>query len=294
MGAGIAHLSAREELQAYLAARDDADAAVGSHMRSQFLAGSGSDVVVLLHGLTASPPAWEAIAPLLHARGASVVVPRLPLHGHSDRMTSALRALTPDVLAEDLRELFVRVSALGGRVTVVGHSLGGTLALFAATTLPGIDRVVAIAPFLGISRVPYEMHRPLLAVLRVVPNLFLWWNPIDRMKNQPLHGYPRYPIRALSTGIVLAEAAVRNGVSGVHAIDLVLNGRESSVSNRAARRLVQTWRTSGASVGLHVLRGLPRSHDIIEPLRPHGVRTRAAIAAIVLDTHDGRDRMYEL
>jgi len=278
--------SAVETLRGFLAARDDAEPAVGSSMRSYVLPGAGNDAVVLLHGLTASPPAWNAISAALNAAGSTVVAVRLPLHGHTDRMTRALSGLSADLLTSDLRAVIAAVAALEKRIVIGGHSLGGTLAIYAAGTLAQVDQIVAIAPFLGVARLPREAHRALLPLVRRLPNAYLWWDPIDRDRQQPEHGYPRYPLHALTVGIGIAEAAYAQATGKPYArvIDLVLNARESSVNNRAARRLAARWRRTQANVMIHELDGLPPSHDIIEPLRPNSQRVRD----VLVDVFAGR------
>ncbi len=280
-----------DTLRAYLAARDAAEPGVAQAMRSRVLTGSGDEVVLLLHGLTASPPAWTAIAAALNARGATVVVPRLPLHGHADRLTTALRDLSIELLCADLRAVVTAVIALGKPIVIGGHSLGGTLAIHAAATLAGIERIVAIAPFLGISRVPHELHPALLPIVRRLPNAFLWWDPLERDRQLPDHGYPRYPLHALAVGIGIAELAYADATRPprASAIDLVVNARETSVDNRAVRRLAARWRAAGANIALHELSGLPPSHDIIEPGRPSSLRVRDVLVRLLCGERNGSD-----
>ena len=289
-------MPALEDLRAYLERRDDAEDLVAPHMRSQVLAGTNAEIVILVHGLTASPLAWSAIAAAINARGTTVVVPRLPLHGHADRLTPALRDLHADHLTADMHELLERVAALGGRTTVAGHSLGGTLAIHAAAQSAYVDRIVAIAPFLGISYFPHEFHAPLLSAMRLVPDIYLWWDPVLREKQMPAHGYPRYPLRALYAGMCIAEDVYRDAGSGAaaRAIDVVLNEHESSVNNRTVVRLVERWRSAGSSVALHRLRGLPRSHDIIEPERLLAARARPVLVDIIAREHEPADRIHPL
>lgn len=273
-----------DELRAYLQARDDAEAMVAAGMRSQLLCGDGEETVILLHGLTASPPAWGSIAAALNIAGATVVVLRLPLHGHADRLTSALRGLSADGLTSDLRAVITAVARLEKRIVIGGHSLGGTLAIHAAATLPHVDRIVAVAPFLGVAGLPHELHAPLIPMIRALPNVFLWWDPIDRERQQPVHGYPRYPLHAVAVGIEIADAVYDDANRGpqAQAIDLVINAQESSVNNRAVRRLAQRWRRANAPVAVHELVGLPPSHDIIEPARPNSLRARDTLVRLLL------------
>jgi len=187
-------MTGEPELRAFLTARDDADPAIGARMRSVLLEGTGDVAVVLLHGLTASPPAWASIAGELNANGATVVSLRLPLHGYADRLSTVLEGLDAELLTADMRTVIAAVARLGKRLVVAGHSLGGTLALQAGATLPGIDRVVAIAPFLGIASLPHELHAALIALIERLPNVFLWWDPILRdRQSMPVPNMRRAP-----------------------------------------------------------------------------------------------------
>ncbi len=288
---------ALDDVTAFLSARDDAERKVAPDLRSQVHCGlPGAGAIVLLHGLTASPPAWRGVAAELIARGRTVVVPRLLFHGYANRMTRALRHLRPTALVDDVRAIVDRVALLGETVTLVGHSLGATLAIDAALREPPIARIVPIAPFMGIAGVPLELHPLLLGAMEGASDVFLWWDPTLRERLQPAHGYPRYPLRALATGISIADAARASAHRPPHAraIDLVLNERESSVNNRTALRLARGWRRAGASVGVHHLRGLGWSHDIIEPERPPAVRAQRVLVDIIDGPHVATDRSYEV
>ncbi len=277
-------MSAIDELRAFLAARDASEAAVAADMRSVVLPGAGPTAIVLLHGLTASPPAWSAIAAICHAAGATVVVVRLPLHGHADRLTTALTQLTAELLTTDLGQVVGAVAKLGKRIVIGGHSLGGTLAIHAGATLPNVDRVVAIAPFLGIASLPHEWHGGLVRLIGQLPNLFLWWDPVARDRQLPAHGYPRYPVHALGGGLRIADAIYADALHAPRArsIELVINAQESSVNNRTVRKLAERWRSAGATIAVHQLVGLPPSHDIIEPQRSGAARARQTLVELLL------------
>ena len=286
-----------DRVAAFLAERDEADPEVAPQMRSQAYRGRpGAGAVVLLHGLTASPPAWRELAALLVAHGRTVIVPRLMLHGYANRMTRVLRHLRAAELIGDVRAVVEHVAALGEEITIVGHSLGATLAIDAALHAPAVTRVVPVAPFLGIANVPHEIHPLLVTAMQSVPDLFLWWDPVLRERLQPAHGYPRYPLRALAIGIRIADAARASAhrPPSARAIDVVLNARETSVNNRTALRLAGDWRAAGASVAVHRLRGLGWSHDIIEPERRAARGALATLAGIIEGTHVPEDRDHRI
>jgi pimeloyl-ACP methyl ester carboxylesterase len=285
------------DLVAFLAARDDAEAGVDATMRSLVIPGErGAGAVILLHGLTASPPAWRAVAETLAARGRTVVVPRLLLHGYSDRMTTALRDVTAAGLIADVSAIVRNVAALGENITIAGHSLGATLALDAAAREPAVARVVAVAPFLGIAYVPHEVHPLVRGAMGLLPNAFLWWDPVLRDRLEPKHGYPRYPLAALRAGIAIADRARDDAhrKPDVRAIDIVLNERETSVNNRTAIRLAGDWRRAGASIAVHRLRGLDWSHDIIEPVRPPAQQALATLIGIIESDHAPDDHEHHI
>jgi pimeloyl-ACP methyl ester carboxylesterase len=286
-----------DDVLAFLRARDDAEPGVAAAMRSQFHAGErGAGAAILLHGLTASPPVWRAVADALAARGRTVVVVRLPLHGYADRMTTALRGITAQGLMDDVAEVVRVVASTGEAVTVAGHSLGATLALDAASHGPAVERVVAVAPFLGIAGVPHELHPLLERALALVRNRFLWWDPIARERIEPQHGYPRYPLGALLAGLTIADRVRDDAHRPPHAraIDIVINESETSVNNRTALRLAEDWRRAGASVAVHRLRDLGWSHDIIEPLRSQAGRVLATLVEIIDEAHAPADREHRI
>jgi pimeloyl-ACP methyl ester carboxylesterase len=225
--------------------------------------------VVLFHGIAASPEQFVRFADELHARGHNVVVPRLPRHGHRNRLTEALAHMSADDLRAFATESIELAQGLGDRVVVAGFSLGGLLATWAAQRFP-IDRAVAIAPFFGMSWMPTRFTAPFADLLLKLPNIFPWWNPLVRERLQPEHGYPRYSSHAIGQSLLLARDVFAHAGDALSARELILvtNAKEAAVNNRAVRRLGGLLRARpGGRLEQVVLRGIPISHDIIEPLR---------------------------
>jgi pimeloyl-ACP methyl ester carboxylesterase len=257
---------------AIVAALDAGEADVlGEEMRSTVLhhGRRTTQVTVLLHGLTASPRTWREFARVRHARGENVLIPRLPRHGHADQMTEALAGLTAGELTAQCATILDAAEELGERITLVGFSLGGALALHAAHSDARVFRAIAVAPFLGIKRLPRDWHAFARAVLERTPNRFLYWNPIDKGRSAPQHGYHRYTTRSLAACLALADALQADAKLGPplgRHIEIVRNAGETSVNNRAIADLVERWRAVGGErVRVHRLVGLGFSHDVIEP-----------------------------
>jgi pimeloyl-ACP methyl ester carboxylesterase len=93
--------------------------------------GDEGPLIVLLHGITGSSETWEPVIPLL-AESARVIAPDLLGHGDSAKPQTGDYSLGS--WAAGVRDLLV---ALGhDRATVVGHSLGGGVAMQFAYQFP--------------------------------------------------------------------------------------------------------------------------------------------------------------
>ncbi len=227
---------------------------------------------ILLHGMSASPAQFRQFSQELYERGYNVFVPRLPRHGHADRMTTALAGLQAPALKNTTLQAIEIGRGLGERLTLIGFSLGGLLAAWAAQ-YHRVDCVMSIAPFLGVSWVPRHFAAVLAPLALRLPNRFPWWDPIQRERQMPAHGYPRYSTHALAQAYSIAHDLLHDAIA--HAprakqILLITNARESTISNPSVRLLMMRWQKHAAPVRRYEFTDLPFSHDIIEPLRAGG------------------------
>jgi pimeloyl-ACP methyl ester carboxylesterase len=227
--------------------------------------------VVLLHGMSASPAQFERVAADLFDRGHNVVVPRLPRHGHADRLSTALERLRAEDLYAAVTDYMSVARELGERVTVAGFSLGGLLAAWIGQHYE-IDRCVPIAPFFGIACIPNRLMNTVAERLLRLPNRFHWWNPVLRDKHIAACGYPRYATHAIAHSYRIARSVLDEALTsapGAEHVTIITNAAEIAVNNYAIRRLYRRWhRHRPDTVELSVLTGLPLSHDIVSPLRP--------------------------
>lgn len=151
--------------------------------------GGGAPRFVLLHGYLAHTLAWTGCLGPLAAAGGAVAVD-LPGHGYSD-MGEDFPA-TPEGMAALLPGLLDRLGT--ERAVLVGHSLGGAVALFAAARAP--ERVAGlclVSPFVYPQPAP-----PGLRAAARYPNLF------RRLFSSP-------PGRAAAAGLLRRATAVPPG-----------------------------------------------------------------------------------
>lgn len=102
--------------------------------------------VLLLHGFGDTPQTLGYLAAHLHAQGWGVHAPLLPGHGRTLEAFANSRAT--DWLAA-ARDAFARMRARYDRVSIVGLSMGGSLATILAAESPDIDALVLLAPYLS-------------------------------------------------------------------------------------------------------------------------------------------------
>lgn len=226
--------------------------------------------VVLLHGLTNSPPQYDRLGADLFARGHAVIVPRMPYHGYRDRMTEAFGKLKRTDLEAAALEAVVIAALCGARVAVAGISVGAVLAGWLAARTR-IDTAIAIAPFCGLRELPGRANDALGALLCAAPNRFSWWDPRAKEAQPPSHGYPRFSTRALGESLRLSteiDAAPADPSTAARRAYLVLNDHEPIVNNAHAARRFASLRGYGVAVEHVVLHGLPHIHDVVEPAIP--------------------------
>ena len=109
--------------------------------RVRYLVAGEGETLVLVHGLGGSAANWLALAPLL-LPGRRVLVPELPGHGGSDPLPAAASL---NAWADRIAGLLDEPAA------VVGHSLGGAVALRLAIRRPELVRALVLAGAAGIS-----------------------------------------------------------------------------------------------------------------------------------------------
>ena len=111
----------------------------------RYLVGGAGPPLVLVHGLGGSATNWCELAPLL-TRGHRLVIPDLPGHGRSDPLpaVSGLHSFADRVFD-------VMVEEDAAPAPVVGHSLGGLVALRLALRRPEAVSALVLAGSAGLS-----------------------------------------------------------------------------------------------------------------------------------------------
>jgi pimeloyl-ACP methyl ester carboxylesterase len=120
--------------------------------RLRYLVAGEGDPLLLVHGLGGAAANWLALAPLL-LPGRRVIVPELPGHGGSSPLPAA-PSLNP--YADRLGLLLEHEGA--APAAVVGHSLGGAIALRLAIRRPEAVSALVLAAAAGISSTARSAH----------------------------------------------------------------------------------------------------------------------------------------
>jgi carboxylesterase len=110
---------------------------------------TGARAALLLHGFGDTPQTLAYLADYIHAHGWAVRAPLLPGHGRSLDEFAASRA--DEWIAVARRELDLLRSQYAA-VSIVGLSMGGSLATILAAEAPGTRGLVLLAPYLSMPR----------------------------------------------------------------------------------------------------------------------------------------------
>jgi pimeloyl-ACP methyl ester carboxylesterase len=113
--------------------------------RLRYYVGGEGEPLVLVHGLGGSAANWIALVPLL-LPGRRLLVPELPGHGGSEPLPAASSL---NAYADRIALLLEREGL--GPAAVVGHSLGGAIALRLAIRRPELVDALVLAGAAGIS-----------------------------------------------------------------------------------------------------------------------------------------------
>jgi pimeloyl-ACP methyl ester carboxylesterase len=215
--------------------------------RIRYFAGGQGEPLLLVHGFGGAAWNWAEMAPLLAGR--RLLLPDLPGHGASAPLPAAA-TLTgfADVLAGLCDEEGI------GQVDVVGHSLGGVVALRLAERRPQLVRGVVLAAAAGISSSTRISELFLTATAIVRPARFaarrieritgsrrvrrlvfgtLEVSNADMLSERAVHGFLRAAelhTDTLAAGLALARDDPRRGLEHVRCPALVLwGGRDKQV-----------------------------------------------------------------
>jgi pimeloyl-ACP methyl ester carboxylesterase len=124
------------------------ETAIHGHRVAYRLAGAGP-VIVLIHGITSSSETWETVGPRL-AQEYTVLAPDLLGHGDSAKPRGDY---SMGAFASGVRDLMIALDI--GPATIVGHSLGGGVAMQFAYQFPERTERLALVSSGGLGR---EVH----------------------------------------------------------------------------------------------------------------------------------------
>lgn len=230
------------------------------------------DAYVLLHGLTNCPAQFRKFGDDLYASGANVLIPRLPDHGLTNRMTDQSAKMTDQGMLDVGNEAVDLARGYGERVIVIGLSVSGVTVAWIAQQRDDVDLAVAIAPFFAPAGISDGAIQPLTNLLLRLPNAFIWW---DAEKKQALPGspysYPRFATRSIGETMALGLDVFRRAATApprAKRILLVTSPADTAISHQRVADLAALWQDRATSLSFPAEWKIP--HDCIDPAQPGG------------------------
>ncbi len=182
--------------------------------------------VLLIHGFTSGPFAFEFLIPALREDGLSPIVPTLRGHGHDS--WKKLSGFTWRDWLEDAGKALDEAAGEDGPVVIVGHSMGGLLALILAADNPGKVRALVLAGAAIHLASPFTPGHFLGFLQPVLGRIFKSWDMTpfytDRKMLASDRNYRRAPMSSINTMIELVSTTKKK-LSRMTTPALVLQGR---------------------------------------------------------------------
>jgi len=232
-------------------------------------------VIILIHGFTNCPEQFNELGKQYFEAGLNVFMPRMPYHGLTDRLTTALVNLRAEDLAAFGDKIIDIAHGLGRKVTVMGISGSGTLVAWLAQNRADLDYAFSIAPLFGLAFIPPSLTSLFERVALLLPSFYMWWDPRTRADNpySIYYAYPGYPTRALIEFLRLGmatRAQAENSPPLAKNIVMVINDAEPAVSNAEISRFLKLWQKHGERnlSEVHFEKEMNLPHDIITPGTP--------------------------
>lgn len=237
-------------------------------------------VLTIFHGYTNSPPQFIKLAMLFYHKGYNIYIPRLPKHGYKEKYYKKTDDMTATML-EDAANQHLDLSAnLGDNIHVMGLSLGGVLATYAAQYRSDIASAFIISPFLQF----YGTKTSLLRILRFLPHLYIPWSLQKPKKTET--AYSHFSAKGAGEILSLGQKIMTDAKTyppKAREVTFLLNASDVAVSRPVVYQLVKDWKQNGFhhTTIFEIPKGIAPIHDIIDPQQPQ--QNTAYVYPLILD-----------
>lgn len=225
--------------------------------------------IILIHGFTDSPRQFAELADSLFADGDNVIVPRLPHHAVRGKDVGELARLRASELVRTADAAIDVAAGLGDSVVVMGLSVGGTLAAWAAEHRHEVRRAIIIAPPFEATHIPSMLERPLVNLSAHIPNWSRRSAP-DSARPDRSPGFATHALaQVLRLGSVVRRDAEQVPVTNAEMLFLV-NAHDHTVKAAPVMDVARTWNRRGGPVGVYEIPdSLALPHNILDPMSGH-------------------------
>ncbi|NOX28553.1 MAG: alpha/beta hydrolase, partial [Actinobacteria bacterium] len=205
--------------------------------------------------------------------GANVLILRAPRHGRANSegdgvgSVSNVESLTASELRDYADDAIDIATGLGDEVRVLGLSMGGVLASWTGQNRDDVDRVVAVAPALGIPGVPGFLTTGFINLFDKLPNVSL------PGRSELDHVYAGEGTKGLVATFLLGRATeastYRTGPAASEVV-VVVNPDDDEAPPAIVIPFAERWARQDGRVVLLTLPAVGLPHDVIDPDQPDG------------------------
>lgn len=210
----------------------------GTRLAAWFIAGSRPQTILLLHGYTACKDDMLSHAAFLHAAGFSLFLLDLRACGESEGAVVTLGGRERDDVEAAISYLQTRTDIDGAHLGILGLSLGGALAILAASDSPAVRAVVAESAFRSVRSAVRQnfrrfTHLPSFPCAELTTRLTEWRQRVSAARVSP----EREVARLRRCALLL-----------IHAVDdPIISVRDSEAIYARAAEPKALWRVPSAA-----------------------------------------------
>ncbi len=205
--------------------------------------------VLWFHGYTAAPLEFGPLAQLCFEKGYNAFVPCAPHHGFKDQFSSEAGRVKRQELVLFMDAMVDLMHGLGDEIIVGGLSMGGVETAWVAQERPDVSVAIIVAPFLGARIIPDPLIRAVTGITQLLPDILIWDPDKKNTSDGADWGYYMRSFHSLGQimllGFQIFDFAAKRPPAA-RQVWMVINAHDDQISIPMARRLVDTWRNSGA------------------------------------------------
>jgi len=208
------------------------------------------NLILLFHGMSAYPWEMSFLGKFLYQQKYSVYAPLV-----SDFQSfSSLKKFSYKIWLHNIEAIMESVASQFKKITIIGHSLGGLLAIYASLHFSNVHKLILV-------NTVFKLNNPFIPFL---PLVFPFWKglPIKTIPKYQENYFPYFPSQTIYELYKLA-ALMRNSAKQIKIPTLVIGSQtDKTISLKATQKFYNNLNSSEKKIKIYA----KAPHSILTPV----------------------------